>query len=195
MVDRLAVVRLIEQAVDLGRRRLESPTDLSNSEPTGVESSLGPQAERVQKLVALVVGVPVIGQDVGGEHPSPGTGAEHVDDTTVRDLSVDQRLYDGIASGRSRCRERVREGQALSARQVDLEEAFPVVQAKAEYVHSMSGPGHVVEGGSITVIMHDNILVRQIIPAVSPVRCPTSAPALPAGPIESESMSLARTTP
>ena len=97
LIDRLAVVRLIEKAIQLRRRRPEPAHDLALRERARCDSLLCFERQSVQQQIAEVGGILVVFEDLFNVYGAGAAGVKDVAERLPASLRVDRKLPDQSA--------------------------------------------------------------------------------------------------
>ena len=135
MVDRLAVVGLIEKPVQLRRRCAESTHEFAFRERTGVGSLLRFDGEPVEQEVPQIAGILVVLEHLLHVHRAAAAGVEHIGERLPAGLLIHEALAHGILDRRRRVPLRKRQHQCLRGC-ADLKRLLAVVVLDGADLHS-----------------------------------------------------------
>src|SRR5205814_4883833 len=135
LIDRLAVVRLIEKAIQLRRGRPEPAHDLALRERALCDSLLCFERQSVQQEIAEICWILVVLEDLVDVHDAGAAGVENVAERLPASLRVNGELRDRVFGRGRRLRLREREHERLR-RGADLEHLLPIVVPDRADLHS-----------------------------------------------------------
>src|SRR5262245_19877706 len=134
LVDRLAVVGLVEQPIELRRRRTQPPDDLPAAQPAARDPLLRFDRQSMEDQVSQVGRILVVLKDLLDMNCVLGTGAKDIREALAAYLRIWKDPHDRVPRGGPDLEPGVREPEH-SLRRADLEALLPVVEGDATNFH------------------------------------------------------------
>jgi len=100
LIDRLPVVRLIQQSIKLRGRRTETTDDLPLGQSCAFDSFLRFERQLIQSEVAEICRILVVFEDVVGVHGALFAGLENVRESVSPELGIHVDVPNGIGGRR-----------------------------------------------------------------------------------------------
>src|SRR6266545_3764266 len=135
LIERLSIVRLINEPIELSRRRTEPTNDLSRRKRARLDPVLCLYRQPVEELVSHVGWVLVVIKNLLCVHVSARSGAKYVPKRLAPNLGINDDLLHGVGRRRLRIRARIGIGQDTRA-QPHLERLAVIICRSGSNLHS-----------------------------------------------------------